>query len=680
MFTFHLKNSFWLTAVLTLASISVALAQKNPNIVENAGFESGHEGWSDPFLRGDTVDDIARGGERSLALRNSDAKSEATFEQTLDVQPGQKLSFSAWVKGEEVKGPGAGIKIESFNGSEYLDGFLPVNKQGTFNWTLITGEFTVPEGATKTTLSLYLQKYLDSGTTGNAWFDDVEVRSIPFEITQLHPNYRGFVQQGDRSPLNFKLDVHPEPDWQKKSIKIKSIFADATGKVLLKGTRSVSSTRRTYSVKLVPPRSIPNGTYSWENRIIDPNGRQRLVSKEQIRIVQKMPRVYLDSQGYTVVDGKRFFPMGLYLGAPGEDDLKRISEGGFNTVLSYSWNPKKPNAEEYMDLAEKHNLKVIYSLKDLYPQLDGTRTEAFGWAESIIKRVQDKPALLAWYTNDERPPGVGWLPNLEKMHELVKQKDPHHHPTFQAQNKYASLPQSFDVTDILAMDLYPVGWGDGLKLGITSAETRRVVRTMRGVKGTWTVPQIFDWAVYRKGGRQNPPTLDEMRNQAYQALINGATGLIFYSYFDLKHREYPRDKTTEDMELFHGRWEDVTAMAKEIRKIAPVILRGKQLTLDLPTNPQTEIGKLQDGNQQLFQMNEPSFNPQIEVTAFEDGNEVVLLMANPTYQESNITFPLPDGWIPKEIRQGQIQSTFVNGKTTFTLPSVGSGAFRLVKK
>jgi len=40
---------------------------------------------------------------------------------------------------------------------------------------------------------------------------------------------------------------------------------------------------------------------------------------------------------------------------------------------------------------------------------------------------------------------------------------------------------------------------------------------------------------------------------------------------------------------------------------------------------------------------------------------------------------LPEGWTIKQVEQDEIKSTFANGQVTFTLPSVGSGVFRLEK-
>jgi len=71
---------------------------------------------------------------------------------------------------------------------------------------------------------------------------------------------------------------------------------------------------------------------------------------------------------------------------------------------------------------------------------------------------------------------------------------------------------------------------------------------------------------------------------------------------------------------------------------------------------------------------------EVEVAAWKQGNQLALLFANPYYESKSITFALPQGWKIKDANQGQIKSTFADGKATFTLPSVGSGVFYLVQK
>lgn len=151
------------------------------------------------------------------------------------------------------------------------------------------------------------------------------------------------------------------------------------------------------------------------------------------------------------------------------------------------------------------------------------------------------------------------------------------------------------------------------------------------------------------------PSLDEMRNQAYQAIISGATGLFWYTYYDLKYVGYPRNKENIDVDVFDKRWADASSMAQEINKITPIILENKKFALQLPKKT------------------------DVQAAAWRDGEELLILLANPYYEAKTITFTLPVDWKIKDANQGQIKSPFANGKVTFTLPSVGSGGFRLSK-
>jgi hypothetical protein len=472
------------------------------------------------------------------------------------------------------------------------------------------------------------------------------------------PNYRGMVVRGDNTPWKIKLEAHWSSKWTGKVLSVKSTLTDAKGKVLLDESTEQKTSDNSLHLSLQPPTDLPLGDYSLKMEITEPNGKNQFVSSAVIRVVEKMPKVYVDTQGFTVVDGKRFFPMGVYLGAGSndEDDLKRISEGGFNTILSYSYgNTQKPGKTEYLNLAEKYHLKVVYSLKDLYPKKDGKNADAFNGAASIIKAVKDKPAMLAWYTNDERP--RDWIPELKKMYEMVRELDDHQYPTLMIQNRHYDMQLQMPYTDILGFDPYPVGNSPQQKDGtltISSSWTRSANRIAMGAKGVWMVPQMMDWAVYQKtlNEKNHQPTLDEMRNQSYQTIINGAKGLIFYSYFDLWSADSNRKP---DEAVFQKRWPDVVRMAKEINGIIPTILEDKKVLLDLPEKP------------------------EIEAAAWQQGNRLALLFANPYYETKSITFALPNGWKIKDAEQGEVKSTFADGKATFTLPSVGSGVFYLVK-
>ena len=625
-----------MSAVVLAINVVPALSQKipepglGPNLVKNAGFEEGALHWQISADSAVVVSDIAHSGNHSLFYDNPSASRYKLFFQNVQVQPGQHLQFSVWVKGEGVGGSGAGLYMQSYAGVNFMGGSYPGGIKGTFDWKQVTGEYTVLPNTTGSSVGLFLKK----GATGKVWFDDVEVRIVtppPFISSLLYPNYRGIVQQGDTSPWKYQVQINAAADWKKNPLKIITTLTNAEQKVLLKQQHSVASTEQQVLLSMKAPQGLAKGNYVLTQNIIDPNGETYRVNQQRIQVVSAMPKVYIDQDGFTVVDGKRFFPMGLYLHAPqtSDDNLARISEGGFNTVLSY--NSQDPNA--YLARAAKHDLKVVYNS---------------GKSTKYVDLLRNKPALLAWYTSDE--PDTGDLPALRAAYQKIQQAD-FNHPTFLVQDKAGMMPKHFDNTDILGADPYPVGSANLTK---TSRNTRLAVDAVRGAKGVWIVPQLMDWHVYRPDSKVHPPSLDELRNQAYQAIINGAKGLIWYSYYDLMYtKSRPRDKSTEDMDIFNRRWKDAVKMTAEINQIVPVVLANKKVPLESPQDASIEVG------------------------AWKDENQLLLLLANPYYEEKSITLTLPAGWRIATTNQGEIKSTFINRQATFTLPSVASGVFRL---
>jgi hypothetical protein len=494
---------------------------------------------------------------------------------------------------------------------------------------------------------------LDRSLTGTAWFNDVEVHAIPaipFTTFLQFPNYRGLVKQGDRAPWKIDVRIDTQPSWQKGEIQLKSTLADSTGKVLLTTTSKTDSTAEEIMITLHPPANLPVGEYLLKQEATDPDGRTFQLAQHAIHVITQSPKVFIDSQGFTVVDGKRFFPMGIYLGPTEDEHLQRIAAGGFNTILCYGYGDGK-DPQAYLQRARKYNLKVIYSLKDMYPGLRAYRKDdLFAVAAEHLKLLRDDPALLAWYINDELE--AEWMPEIKKMYDQAVQIDPNH-PAYQVMgqtsfeaDRLRRLEKYFDVTDVLGIDHYMTGKAEDLTDNAT--DTHLTAAATRGAKGVWMVPQIYD--IKSHNTTPHPPTRDEMRNEAYQSLINGATGLIFYSYFELPYKD------TTNPTLFQQQWADITAMVREINKVTPVILQNHQVALSLPEKA------------------------RVEAAAWEYQNKLLILLANPYYQKEQITFPLPKGWKIDRTEQGEIKSTFANGQITFTLPSVGSGVFQLVRK
>jgi hypothetical protein len=93
-------------------------------------------------------------------------------------------------------------------------------------------------------------------------------------------------------------------------------------------------------------------------------------------------------------------------------------------------------------------------------------------------------------------------------------------------------------------------------------ETFRQVESSRPL---WQVPQAHNWGNYEEADKKKgrTPSYAEKRSMAWQCICEGATGLVFYSWFDLKRNpDVP----------FETQWQDLKKIAAEISQAAPALL------------------------------------------------------------------------------------------------------------
>ncbi|MEK7396400.1 MAG: hypothetical protein AAB116_05645, partial [Candidatus Poribacteria bacterium] len=132
------------------------------------------------------------------------------------------------------------------------------------------------------------------------------------------------------------------------------------------------------------------------------------------------------------------------------------------------------------------------------------------------------------------------------------------HPTWIVIYQVNELRSYLDTTDIIGTDPYPISKKPIAMVGEWTKLTRKSAGTNKAV---WMVPQAHNLGLYSKE-KQDSPTFEQMRCMAYQCLVNGANGLIFYSYPDLKR----------DPSGFESRWNDVKRLGTEIKSLIPILL------------------------------------------------------------------------------------------------------------
>lgn len=539
----------------------------DPGLIPDPGFEQAGTGapgeWRLPKPIYDLSTDQPRSGAWCLHYRNETADVYKLASVPPTLQHGRRYKFGVWVRTRDLAGDdtGATVCIEwSTADGTFIGGAYPAGVKGTVSeWTRVEGlTRPIPENAASYSLTCYVRK----GMTGEAWFDDVSLQEFlpPLLEGVTTDRYRGAYVGGTATVVaGLTLD---QQRLAPGDVTVSATVRDATGATVLEAAAQSIEARQARIA--IDTDSLAVGTYDVEVSVrTRASERAESLALRLTRLATEPARkVWIDPHGRTIVDGVPFFPLGTYWSGIAAEHLKIYAASPFNCLMPYG----RPTAEQ-MDLAHEHGLKVIYSIKDYYA---GTR-----WAPPFIKDEADErpaveaavsafrqhPALLAWYINDELP--VDMVERLSRHQSWMEELDPDH-PTWVVLYQVADVRRYLGSFDVIGTDPYPI---PHLPASRALDWTRQTRAATFGRHAVWQVPQIFDWAAYKKGAERDEyraPTLLEMRSMAWQCIAAGANGLVFYSWFDL----WKMNERTP----FAERWGEVTTMAEEIARLIPVLL------------------------------------------------------------------------------------------------------------
>jgi len=408
--------------------------------------------------------------------------------------------------------------------------------------------------------------YVRKGMTGAAWFDDVTVRRTADPVLTtvlLCPPYRGRLVRGQTDQVRVRAHLNLlDYDLEPQHVALEAdVLAGAT-RVRSCPRQPVTGPAATLSI---PAAGLSAGDLSAVVRLVRTSDAAILgVGTHTLTHVpaEFKPAVTIDAHRRVLVNGEPFFPLGMYWSGISKADIETYADSAFNCLMPYG-SPKP----EQMDLIHAHGLKVIYSIKDFYfgsrycPGFIKSEADEKREVLSRVRMHRDHPALLAWYLNDELPTTM--MPRLNAHQQWVEQEDPNH-PTWVVLYQVNDVSKYLRSFDVIGTDPYPI---PRKPPSLAGGWTRRTMAQVCRARPVWMVPQVFNWANYRKTPEERkglrPPTLEEMRSMAWQCICEGATGLVFYSYFDLK-----RDPGASSEE----RWSVCKAVAAEIEEMFPVLL------------------------------------------------------------------------------------------------------------
>lgn len=250
------------------------------------------------------------------------------------------------------------------------------------------------------------------------------------------------------------------------------------------------------------------------------------------------------------------FPIGIY----GVDDpqyLGRLRKDGFDSFHTYSSDPVRLAA--LASEANRQGMRMV-----IYPDI---------LRKGNLSRTKDWP-IDAWYLFDEPDVVAMSSATLESLSEKTRAWDPVRPRAFVI-GQGAPAKIYGGIGDILMMDWYPVphkacdSVADQIDLAMNSLPPG---------KPFWMVIQAYDWAdevtdpvKLKKGLRF--PTQMEMRFMSYLSVLHGARGLF---YFTLAKK----GKTLFD---YPELWQGVSAVAREIKLMQPILEHGERMLVPFPT-------------------------------------------------------------------------------------------------
>jgi hypothetical protein len=258
--------------------------------------------------------------------------------------------------------------------------------------------------------------------------------------------------------------------------------------------------------------------------------------------------VQTQPDGPFLVDGAPTFPIGFTGGPPtgaatpwGQNAMAHLASEGHVFQLWYC--PKNhwgPQAEAELDAllreANEEGMHVVISIDDLQhiKYEDAAKTAEL---RRVVEKYRDNPAIFFWKGADE--PQWGKIPpqDLSTYYDAVHSLDTHH-PIWITQAPRGTVAdwkpysQYFDVG---AVDIYPVSYPPGTHSGIANKDlsvvgdyARMIREATNNRKPTMMILQICWSGVTNPGKTLRFPTFADERYMTYQAIINGARGLVYF--------------------------------------------------------------------------------------------------------------------------------------------------------
>ena len=567
--------------LFALVSFSVGSALAGENLLENPGFENGTNGWSRiPSPVWKICDGAGYGGTKGLVWENNDPKCYVYPARKVVLKPGCVYHMSALVKVDRAEYPDKKKNPVQF-GIEWLDNTgkwmagcyaSPVDDNGILKDGWVRYEATTVPMPSNVGGAGILPVML-KGTVGRVRFDDLTFEERPGKVI------------GYLASSAFRDAVHAG-----RVRFVAPLFLDTTTRPLSDYSAELAYRSSDGKPATVRPASFAAGLVSFESDAaafamgsqlvtlrVFRRGEKKALAEKTLRFTRlehpMRRRVAYDAHSRMLLDGKPFFPLGMYTGAMDDRTARIYGEGPFNFAIQYGTiKVSHLDAYERIGVLVATDVRSLvygynYSAKSRYRTLEESK-EAF---RAKYAEIGDHPALLMWYLNDEAP--LSFVDNISDVHGFLHEIDPDR-ATLTCICRPKEAAHFLPSYDFAAIDTYPIGYRNlSNTLDGVWRRQRETDEAMWRMRPHWYIPQAFSWKWYmtpesvRQLGitDQHFPTREELMNMTWQGIAAGANGVVMYSFASM------RKSMNEDE--FRRHWPDVLAVANEMKACAPIILK-----------------------------------------------------------------------------------------------------------
>ena len=520
-------------------STSVEPRKSGANLLQHPGFENA-AGWQLPAT-GSIEPKSGRNGTQALVIKETGTENPYARITVSDIPGSRDYYFRAWVKSEKGLGDGPKLKIELYNqeGKNTVGVYSPTFSVGQYGtWAKVEVKLNAPRDTVKAVLML--RQY----GSGESAFDDLEFIAgdpVPYEL--VVEKRSTYVRKGGSldSAAIFYLTLDPA---DAKGMTAMATVTDSNGNSVFAGERQQAD-KKILKFPLRIPVDKPE-RFTVTARLFKPDASLLMEKKDVIAIV-KQPSSF--ANGHYEVEGKPFFPIGIFHVEEPEKEFPLLHDAGFNAVQGTPTHDLN-ELGRYMDLAATNKIHVFL------PLYAGMKVkENFENSRSKMRLLKDHPALLSYWFQDEPDIYQTHTSEMIDLRWILNETDPKHPGSVMLFGSSTRFMEHQQAGDIVFVDPYPKR-----KVSLPNTEVRdEIERAKKAGKPIAIAIQAFEvlpgWV---------KPSAAELENYVYQALVHGVIGVTYYSMHDPGW-----NLSTSDL------WPSVKKMNREIATLAPVLLSNE---------------------------------------------------------------------------------------------------------